>query len=94
MRTYLAIFLLTVGCMGESNGSAAEAPLAATQTRNSRIRHSSRTGAPQHPLSLPSPANGLQKRAVLRASGESLMGPCEGRACTLRCGFLTVALGA
>ena len=142
MRTCFAIFLLTVGCIGESNGSTAEAPtsivraqraeynaaiaahdavrcvrsllmtiislwdrratsiaaempqLAATQTRNSKILHSSRTGAPQRPLSLRSPGSGLPKRGVLRASGESLMGQCAERACTLQCGFPTVALGA
>jgi hypothetical protein len=46
--------------------AAGRPPLAATQTRNSKIRHSSRIDARRRPSSVPSRGSGLQKQGIPR----------------------------
>src|ERR1700728_192034 len=74
--------------------AAARPPLAATPTRNSKIRLSSRTDAHRRPSSKRDQGNGLRKQAIGKVSGESQMEPCERRVCTWQCGFRQEARGA
>lgn len=74
--------------------AAGRPPRAATPTRNSKIRHSSRIDARRRPSSMLDLGSGLQKQGIGKVSGESQMEPCERLIYTLQCGLRPEALGA